>query len=161
MAPIATSTRRSPSDLVPSPYIGRCNDHIIDHHRMPEPHRSNRRKRSAQPSDKSLPAKRSKVSAPSELQPPPAFWDNLSTLWLTKRALRELDRRNVQAAQNSSRGSVTRNFSAERQSQPIAHFLRGCNPRTLKDVKTFARRGGPDLSDLRNVRVARHILHPI
>jgi hypothetical protein len=76
------------------------------------------------------------------------FWDNLSKIWLTKRALRELDRRNTRAAPNPPRSPyrrvrrpVTRNSLAEskRNRQPTqdtaADHIRCCDPRTLKDVK--------------------------
>ncbi|XTI91413.1 hypothetical protein V2W45_1471190 [Cenococcum geophilum] len=54
---------------------------------------------------------------------------------LTKRALRELDRRNTQAALNPLHA---------------ASYLRCYNLRTLKDVKLFTKYSSPDLSDLRN-----------
>ncbi|KAF2807518.1 uncharacterized protein BDZ99DRAFT_338517, partial [Mytilinidion resinicola] len=41
-------------------------------------------------------SKKQRLSHPSGSQPPAAFWDNLSKIWLTKRALREQDRRNPQ-----------------------------------------------------------------
>ncbi|CBX99673.1 hypothetical protein LEMA_P089120.1 [Plenodomus lingam JN3] len=107
--------------------------------------------------------KKQRLSPPSESQPPPAFWDNLSKIWLTKRALRELDRRNAQAAPSPPRSShqrarrpVTRNFLGElkrngQTTQYIADYLR-YEPRILKNIKLFARHGGPHLSDLRNFR---------
>lgn len=49
----------------------------------------------------------SRLSHPSGSQPTLAFWDNLSEIWLTKQALRELDRRNFQAALRA-RWPVTR-----------------------------------------------------
>ncbi|KAF2786423.1 hypothetical protein K505DRAFT_354483 [Melanomma pulvis-pyrius CBS 109.77] len=85
-------------------------------------------------------SERQRLPHASGSQPPPEFWDNLSKIWLTKRALRELDRRNIQAARSlpRARASVpdTRNFIAE--------------SRNSKSIKLFASRGGPDLSDLRN-----------
>ncbi|KAF2105227.1 hypothetical protein BDV96DRAFT_509744 [Lophiotrema nucula] len=107
-------------------------------------------------------SKRQKLSHPSESQPPAAFWDNLSKIWLTKRALKELDRRNTQAARSPPRSPhrrtrrpVTRIFLAEskrsRQTAlSTAGYLRCSEPRIWKDIKLFARHGGPDLSDLRN-----------
>lgn len=78
---------------------------------------------------------------------PVTFWDTLSTIWLTKRALNELGRRNIQAAptppcpsNRSSQRSVTRGTPA--------------------DVKTYARQGGPDLSDLRGVCIAGYLMVP-
>ena len=70
---------------------------------MLEAHRSRQRKRRNPEQFESLPdeaqnvSKKQKRSHISEPQYPPAFWDNLSRVDLTKRALRELDRRNKQA----------------------------------------------------------------
>ncbi|KAF2803010.1 uncharacterized protein BDZ99DRAFT_400783 [Mytilinidion resinicola] len=134
---------------------------------------SGKRQRSErpQPNEISQPAlKKRRVRYPSGSQPPPAFWNNLSKIWLTRQALRELDRRNPQVAPTPPcslyqqvRRPVTRNFLAElkrnRQTESkrnrqtakdTAHDLRSCNPRTLKDIKQFSRHGGPDLSNLRN-----------
>ncbi|OAA58132.1 hypothetical protein LEL_10897 [Akanthomyces lecanii RCEF 1005] len=77
----------------------------------------------------SPPAKRIKSTSAVRLASnfPPNFWDNLSKVWLTPRALREKDRRN--GAQSSAKvptASVT----------PIT-------------LARFARRGGPDLRHLR------------
>ena len=95
--------------------------------------------------------------------PPRAFWDCLSKIWLTKDALRELNRRNRQSTSGKPRPlspqaarPVTRHLSAELKSkrhvtQSASDFLRNCAPRTLKDIKLFARHGGPDLSDLKVV----------
>ncbi|KAF2013444.1 hypothetical protein BU24DRAFT_394246 [Aaosphaeria arxii CBS 175.79] len=98
---------------------------------------------------------------------PPAFWDNLPTVYLTKRALRELNRRNVEAAQSPvypphqhAHRSVTRKGTAKRRNscvsvQSTSDFLSTCTATTLKSLKVFSRQGGPDLSDLRSVRTAR------
>ncbi|KAI8623477.1 hypothetical protein F5Y19DRAFT_468475 [Xylariaceae sp. FL1651] len=67
-------------------------------------------------------------------QLPPAFWDNLSEVPLTKNALRELERR-------KPRGPGT---------QPnTAQCLNYYSPTARERIKRFARIGGPDLSDLR------------
>ncbi|KAI1271437.1 hypothetical protein F5Y07DRAFT_404413 [Xylaria sp. FL0933] len=58
----------------------------------------------------------------------PEFWDNLSKVWLTPRALRELDRR------NSIRPATEPTTSEDIYS---------------KDLTRFARHGGPDLRHLR------------
>ncbi|KAI0426085.1 hypothetical protein F5Y09DRAFT_76522 [Xylaria sp. FL1042] len=58
----------------------------------------------------------------------PEFWDNLSKVWLTPRALRELDRR------NSIRPATEPTTSEDIHS---------------KDLARFARHGGPDLRHLR------------
>lgn len=60
---------------------------------------------------------------------PPSFWDDLSKVWLTTRALRELDRRNK-----------------HRPATPEAS-----GRFATKDLARFARQGGPDLRRLRGV----------
>ncbi|KAH8757624.1 hypothetical protein F5883DRAFT_631949 [Diaporthe sp. PMI_573] len=68
---------------------------------------------------------RGRLHGPSNF--PPEFWDNLSKVWLTRRALRELDRR------NSTR-------PAPGPAAPAVHTT---------DHARFARHGGPDLRHLR------------
>jgi hypothetical protein len=84
---------------------------------------------------------------------PPGYWERLSKVWLTRRALRELNRRNrnrntpqPSSPQSQAHRPITRAFEAERKKP--AEFLRHCPPKRLKDIKRFARRGGPDLSHL-------------
>ena len=72
---------------------------------------------------------RGRLHGPSNF--PPEFWDNLSKVWLTRRALRELDRRNC-----------TR--PAPGPAAPAVHTT---------DRACFARHGGPDLRHLRGVRL--------
>lgn len=63
------------------------------------------------------------------------LWDSLSRVWLASDALRELNRRNaLTAAENRRKVSKV---------DPLI---------TARDVEHFARHGGPDLSDLRQVR---------
>ncbi|KAM3447380.1 hypothetical protein MY3296_008775 [Beauveria thailandica] len=66
---------------------------------------------------------------------PPEFWDNLSRVWLTPRALREKDRRN------------------DAQSPAIASIAARATPISLA---RFARRGGPDLRHLRGYPEPKH-----
>lgn len=99
----------------------------------------------------------------SNCRPPAAFWDNLSKIWLTRRALRELKRRQTHSTSSKPypryrgvRRPSTRNFLAQlRRNRPAPDsalsFLRHCEASTLKDIQLFAKRGGPDLSDLRGV----------
>ncbi|OXV07462.1 hypothetical protein Egran_04773, partial [Elaphomyces granulatus] len=67
-------------------------------------------------------------------EPSPAYWDKLSKVWLTKRALREFDRRNHLLVPRPShapyRRAVTRNLLANNK------------------VKLFVEKNYPDLSDL-------------
>jgi hypothetical protein len=79
----------------------------------------------------------------------PAFWDNLSKIWLTKHTLRELNRRNAKPLPYSP---------PRRALQPVTQnfFAGNCTPETLKSIKLFARHGGPDLSDLRGVCIMRY-----
>ncbi|KAK5627856.1 hypothetical protein RRF57_003571 [Xylaria bambusicola] len=70
-------------------------------------------------------------------QLPPAFWDKLSEVPLTKNALRELERR-------KTRGPGT---------QPNTTWCFDCcSPTERERLKRFARIGGPDQSDLRGYR---------
>ncbi|KAI6781896.1 uncharacterized protein J7T54_005106 [Emericellopsis cladophorae] len=79
------------------------------------------------------PGTRLKKPKRSNSEYPPSFWDNLSTIPLTRGALRELDRRNrTNAASWSPRPA---------QPQQV--------PQACRDIKEFARRGGPSLLDIR------------
>lgn len=101
--------------------------------------------------------KRQKIKHPSGSRPPPEFWDNLSKFWLTKRAIREFDRRNSQPSLRARR--VTRNAVGQwredpnnrHQTEHIAAVLRSPSRNFLKNIKAFAKQGGPDLSDLKGV----------
>ncbi|KAF2844171.1 hypothetical protein T440DRAFT_523705 [Plenodomus tracheiphilus IPT5] len=114
-------------------------------------------------------SKKQRLNHTGGSRPAPAFWDNLTKLWLTKRALEELDRRNSQAAlslphlsRRRARRPVTRKFRAEQKANTqVAYctdYLPRCSPSTLKNIRVLARHGGPDLSDLRNYpEPVRHI----
>ncbi|EED21222.1 conserved hypothetical protein [Talaromyces stipitatus ATCC 10500] len=78
--------------------------------------------------------KKRKVKHPSGSQLPAAFWDNLSEIWLTHNAVRELDRRNKQAPANVS---------------PKRQFLRPVTRGLLRNIQKVANDGGLDLSELR------------
>jgi hypothetical protein len=97
---------------------------------------------------------------------PPEFWDDLSKIWLTKYALKELDRRNakplLQSLYQQTYRPVTRYFltrakKLHKPTQSASDFLHSCAPETLKDIKLFARHGGPDLPDLKGVYVVRYL----
>ncbi|OJD27311.1 hypothetical protein ACJ73_01304 [Blastomyces percursus] len=94
------------------------------------------------PSDRSRYRKRQKLDAPA-----PAYWDNLSKIWLTKDALEELDRRN-------SRPKPPRNHPF----QFAPAFLRDCAPACSKQIKKVSRSGGPDLTDLRNTNPCKYTI---
>ena len=181
MANSAEYKRRSPPAFDSSLHLEEPGDSVVDDCHLPEPQLFNPRKRqrserrSLQLNDTSQSlSERQKLSySTSESRLPAAFWDNLSKLWLTKRTLRELDRRNTQLAPSPPRSSyrrphrpVTRRALAElkkrRQlSQTATDFLCHCAPRRLKDIKLFARHGGPDLSDLRGVCITKYLLVPM
>ena len=95
--------------------------------------------------------KRAKTPFKSRKEANTAYWDSLSKLWLTRRALRELDRRNRQTA-NSVRTRITSrpNLSGELASENRS-----------SEIKRFARHGGPDLQDLRGVSLTRVIFRPL
>jgi hypothetical protein len=152
-----------------SPPTSQATPHLVHNYQMLEPQLSGSRKRQRserpKPNEISQPAsKKQRLSHPRESEPPVAFWDNLSKIWLTKRALRELDRRNARAQSpyRRVRRPATRNLLAQSKrnrqtAQDTAYYLRCCDSRTLKDVKLFARHGGPDLSDLRNVCAIKYL----
>ena len=152
MAPFATRTRHFPPKA--PPHARQINGSVFEDNCMLEPNLFRQRKRarseqhSAQQSETSPPTKRRKASPSDET--PAAFWDNLSKNSLTKRALRELDRRNTQAVQSASR-TLQKQLSIASERGEI-DYLRSHDPRILKAWKTFSRHGGPDLSDLRSVR---------
>ncbi|KIX92042.1 uncharacterized protein Z520_12258 [Fonsecaea multimorphosa CBS 102226] len=104
-------------------------------------------------------SKRTKRSHDNEPHFPPAFWENLSRIELTHRALKELDRRNNQGAPDFHRipptlhRPITRGVLGHVEKSPTtafpSSFLCHHGQKSLKDLKWFARFGGPDLSDLR------------
>ncbi|KAI0399450.1 hypothetical protein F4802DRAFT_37074 [Xylaria palmicola] len=83
------------------------------------------------PSQEQPPTKkiRSKRKYRSPLNFSPGFWDHLSKVWLTPRALRELDRRNNPQPLPTEPSAPTSGYSI--------------------DLARFARHGGPDLHHLR------------
>ena len=134
----------------------------------PNPRKRQRTEPSLQRNEISRPAsKRQKCSYHFDgSHPPPVFWDTLSKIWLTKDALRELDRRNAQTIIKSPRSPyrrpVTRTFLAEwegshQPTQFTDDYFPSFRWRLLKDIKLFASNGGPDLSDLRGVCIARYL----
>ncbi|KAF2009987.1 hypothetical protein BU24DRAFT_455168 [Aaosphaeria arxii CBS 175.79] len=110
---------------------------------MPKSNTSHNRERADLGSPHQVRTERSETTISNEYptyQLPPQFWDNLSKIWLTKNALRELKRRNEQQEKRlpppQSHRPVTRSFPAT--------------------IRRFSRKGGPDLSDLRGYPEPRH-----
>ena len=148
------SNRRSP------PALESHRDSGVDGFYMSEAQFSNSRKRqrTEQQPLPQPPSKRQKKlqqhSSGGGYIDTPAFWDNLSKFWLTKHALREFNRRSTppHSSYPQARRPTTLNFLARqrntRQRISAADFLCDCEPKRLKDIKRFAQRGGPDLSDL-------------
>jgi hypothetical protein len=79
--------------------------------------------------------------------PPAEFWDNLSKIWLTTGALRELDRRNS----STPRFDHAESKKKREHLQFAPEFLRDCSPTSLEEIRNLAESGGPDLTDLRGV----------
>ena len=107
---------------------------------------------------------------PPKSQSPAAFWDNLSKIWLTKQALRELDRRNSQPNSNPALFTVSiepvdllldapqLRKRSRQTSQSATDFLRYCAPKVSEGHKRIsAKHGGPDLSDLQGVCITRQL----
>ena len=116
-----------------------------------------KRRRGATEEEHSIPAATSpqppwkKARRPIESRPETntTYWDSLSKLWLTRRALKELNRRNRQTASPVKTGSIRRRgLSGELAA------LKSCSP----PLKRFARHGGPDLCDLRGASSAHGML---
>ena len=107
-----------------------------------------------------VPPKKRKIIHPSGPQPPAEFWDNLTEIPLINGALKEVDRRNTQEQQQ---GRTTRRCVEDwRKDQELARtvedILFDCTPKALRDLRLFARHGGPGLSDLRGVRVLEYFV---
>ena len=105
--------------------------------------------------------KKHKAASRESNEQPAAFWDSLSEIPLTKRALRELDRRNARATPTfstpqRSRRPVSRGAVQERERyhppfKTVTSFLVDCTNSLLNSIKSFSRHGGPNLSDIRGV----------
>jgi hypothetical protein len=96
------------------------------------------------------------------------YWENVSKVWLTKGALEELDRRTLSARPSrrshssvrqpayrlDTESSAADSGAARHSAQYIVDPLSGYSARTAQRIKSAAEHGGPDLSELRNVRIA-------
>lgn len=94
------------------------------------------------------PPKSAKGSRHSQRERTTAYYNSLSKLWLTRRALQELDRRNKQRA-SLVRPTVARDLGLGDESDQLENLS--------TRLKRFARHGGPDLRDLREVSLALEI----
>ncbi|MCJ1479817.1 hypothetical protein MMC13_008503 [Lambiella insularis] len=72
------------------------------------------------------------------------YWDTLSKVWLTPRALREFDRRNTIREQEKEQKSTAK------QKKIFSIDTTHLSPACLKNLKRFARRGGPSLTGIRS-----------
>lgn len=85
----------------------------------------------------------------------PEFWDNLSKLWLTTKALRELDRINANSISCPLDAHPPKLLSTRKKRKRsflyAPDFLNSCGPEDLEKLKKFSRAGGPDISYLREV----------
>ncbi|PLB50307.1 hypothetical protein P170DRAFT_445640 [Aspergillus steynii IBT 23096] len=97
------------------------------------------------PSSKHQPRQRNRHT----FHPPPLFWAKLTKLWLTKSALREADRRYHLLSSNQSSSSPRPHIFAP-------DFLRNCSATCLQEIRKLSRRGGPDLSGIRNYPAPAH-----
>lgn len=116
--------------------------HMVD---TEQPNSRKRRRSSVESAtDNQLPAaKKSKVAQSTKTEDPhrpPGYWDTLSKVWLTRGALREFDRRNDQAAEESL------SLIPTTLPTPLGPYR--------QEIKRFARRGGPNLTHLRGVRLS-------
>jgi len=92
---------------------------------------------------------------------PSEFWDNLSEVHLTRRALKELDHRNtacvadVLSLHPHPHWLITRSIvRLNKDSQPSLsadEYLYKCSTSVVKNLKRISRQGGPDMSELRGV----------
>ncbi|EHK42994.1 hypothetical protein TRIATDRAFT_13340, partial [Trichoderma atroviride IMI 206040] len=83
---------------------------------------------------------------------PPEFYDGLSKIWLTPRALRELDRRNENLPLSNSKPAAE--FVKPRGAKLAALAKLGVSKRAQ-----FAASGGPDLSDLKGYPEPTNVTH--
>ena len=107
--------------------------------------------------------KRKAVQVPDSQQPE-THQDNSSAIPLERRALKALNQRNTQAARVSRakrqvRRPATRIAVAEwkechRPLEPAHIYLENCGHQRYKALQSFSTRGGPDLRDLRGVRIS-------
>ena len=102
-------------------------------------------------------SKRQRVDSSSTgSQSESSFWDSLSKVWLTRRALKELDRRNAKCQRLREEPIQARTRKQKREQRnkntrsclSAVERLHKSSPNSKKEIRRFARGGGPDLSDI-------------
>ncbi|PHH86568.1 hypothetical protein CDD83_10052 [Cordyceps sp. RAO-2017] len=98
--------------------------------------------------DDNRPPKKQKLNHPAI--PPPKFWDNLSEIPLTRRALQELDRRHSQSTCHLGKIRIGDRSTPQPQ---IHNNVQQCSSTFVKELQRCARQGGPCMLDLRGYRI--------
>ena len=130
------------------------------------------RKRPAPPfphePEESLRKKPKLYTSSTHQSPPTHYLDTFSKICLTKEAIYELDQRTSRVetdhrCQGKGHRPVTRASRAQlvrditSTNTPASAFLQHCSQNCLKEIKQFAKHGGPDLLDIRGVGGRRHL----
>ncbi|KAF7509319.1 hypothetical protein GJ744_008213 [Endocarpon pusillum] len=110
-------------------------------------------------------SKKRKVACIADPQQPAAYWDNLSEIPLTRRALSELNRRNRRNAREARVPSLSQRTRRPRTRRAVAEwkrhhpslkvatsFVEDCGYEQYNDLKRFSKHGGPALQDIRGFR---------
>ncbi|KPM34284.1 hypothetical protein AK830_g12293 [Neonectria ditissima] len=89
--------------------------------------------------------------------PPPTYFDNLSRKFLTRTLLREFQRRtdespSVPVPQHTGRRTRLTVAKWKDSQRAAERSIQQCHQKNLKQIRIYARRGGPDLRDLRGFR---------
>lgn len=88
---------------------------------------------------------------------PSTFWNNLSKIHLTRTALEELNRRNKANwdLEHNHRFLVSETADWDEANARVVltaeQYVQHCGSSTLDRLRYFARRGGPDMSDVQAV----------
>jgi len=101
------------------------------------------------PATPQLPWKKAKSRYQSRRETNTAYWDSLSKLRLTRRALNELNRRNRKRA-SPIRPTIAHGLDPSDEAGHLKNLS--------QQLKRFARHGGPDLRDVGGVSLTRDIL---
>ena len=141
------ATPRLPASISPPPTSAPHDSRLRASMPSPPPYNPRKRQR-AEPTQlekASQPiAKRQRAECDSGWRASAAYWENVSKVWLTKRALEELDRRTLSArpSRRSHRAhrldterSAADSRDAPRNAQYILDPLSGCSARTARRIK--------------------------